>query len=158
MIKKYALTPSSWTPTQPFINLLIALRTHGPMAISGKIGCQYYTEPPRLSQNTITGLDTPYYYFPKGSTRKDNPDMHAIILIGAEKKGSQELVYFIDPMDESELSPTRKVYVSTYSTITSSMPEPLTIDTSIVIDGKVHVEPKLYGVHAPLELQASWKL
>ncbi len=152
LIEKYQLEYSSWTPEQPIDSLMKNLKEHGPMTVSGYLGPVFYLAPPRLSARKIS--DHSLHYFPKGTQRKPEfGDCHAIIVIGAEKIGDQELVYYSDPHDISDPISGRKIYAQSYNTFVSAIHQPLAIKACLLDGDSLRYFSDVYGVHAHRSLQ-----
>ncbi len=118
--KMYGLKISSWHPSQPFKSLLEELRTKGPLAVQGAFGSPLYLCPATKLEAKVGGRDI--YGWPENSFRNSyNVSWHMILLVGAATMGCKNLVYFIDPLDESDPKHPEKqrVYVMSYKRLTS---------------------------------------
>lgn len=110
----YGLKHSKWNPKQPISELITLLNEHGPQIVGGVLGRAQY------DQNKIVELrkypDCILYGFKPGSySKKAEDDGHCITIVGAEVVKGQELVYYVDPVDESLVNDKRKVLVMSYS-------------------------------------------
>lgn len=117
----YGCELSSWQPDQPFSHFLKELKSHGPLMVSGRFGTSYYEEKP-TRRKIIEGRDV--YGWAAGSKRKQQyRTLHAIVIVGAEKIGERQYVYFLDPANPSkpEDVKSQKVYVMTYERFCTSI-------------------------------------
>jgi hypothetical protein len=111
MAKNYKLKFSSWMPNQSIDSLLFALKENGAIKVQGYLGKPYYNGVPRQSSNSFGSKKV--LFWPKGSYNVESSDAaHAIVIVGAKKTDSQDLVYFIDPNDSSD--EYDKVYCMSY--------------------------------------------
>lgn len=71
--------------------------------------------------------------------------------MGAEKVDHQELVYFIDPYDSSDLEMAQALYTISYTPLTSSIKAPLLIGKGKLlapnISSRIEQVKHIYGVH-----------
>jgi hypothetical protein len=153
LIVKYQLQPSSWTPYQSIDTLIQTLKNEGPMAVGGTLGLPSYKATALCSARKIASHSI--YYFPKGAERKKNGLGHVIVLIGAEKIGDQELVYYNDPNDISDPIIGKKIYTQSYKTFTSSIDKPIMAKGAVYTRGFLRETPIAYGIHAHPTLQPS---
>lgn len=110
----YGLKHSSWTPYQGINQLVSVLKEQGPQVLGGFLGKHLYS-PQKIK--LINEYDHSIVYgWEPGAFCEDQIGKiaHCIILVGANKTPKQEVVYFIDPADESQLNQKRKVYVMSY--------------------------------------------
>lgn len=119
--ERYGLDVSSWHPQQPFLDLQQSLERQGPLAVGGCFGRAHYLMEPKMMGRTIA--DRPIYFWSKSDPR--NPGRvtgHMILLVGAERVDSRELVYYLDPMDESDPHHPEKqrIYAMSYERLTAS--------------------------------------
>ncbi len=151
MMMKYQLQPSKWTPDQPIKNLIQILKNYGPMAVAGNLGISSYSSSASCSTRKIAARAI--YYFPEWSKCDEYNERHVIILIGAEKLGDCENIYYNDPNDSSCPVTGKRIYVESYKTFTAAITSPFIIKTGINAEGQLHETPEAYGVHAHPTLQ-----
>ncbi|MBA3237423.1 MAG: hypothetical protein H0T62_03615 [Parachlamydiaceae bacterium] len=113
----FNLEYSSWNPDKPITHLMDLINNKGLQVVFGNIGRPFYNSSKikvlQKNEKYITSGWSPGAYDDK------NQVGHAVILIGAQSKG-QEIVYFIDPLDESEVASPRKIYVMSYDRLCKS--------------------------------------
>jgi hypothetical protein len=110
---QYALTKSPWHPSLPVESLIQHLRAKGPHVVSGTIGQPYYKDVPHKVEE-IQGKSI--YGWKPGAETQSLSETHCVTIIGARKKGKDERVYFIDPLDGSdpEKPGQQKIYTISY--------------------------------------------
>lgn len=118
--ERYGLSISSWHPQQPFLALVQALEREGTLSVGGCFGRAHYCVEPKRMGRSFAGRDI--YFWSKTDPR--NPGRvtgHMILLVGAERVCGRELVYYIDPMDESDPAYPEKqrLYAMSYERLTS---------------------------------------
>ena len=116
----YGLQISSWHPNQPFESLVKELEKNGPLCVGGIFGRPHYKVPAEKLDKCIQGRDV-YGWSRSAPRNRSLVSGHTILLVGAEKTRVQNLVYYIDPLDESDpLCPEKqRIYVMTYGRLTS---------------------------------------
>lgn len=116
----YNMCTSSWHPNQPIEKLIIELQKRGPLLVQGTFGAQHYKVPPRKFQKQIANRDV-YGWFKEDPKNTNHVVGHAIILVGAEKTLKNQIVYYIDPDDESDPldAKKQKIYCLSYTKLTS---------------------------------------
>ncbi len=119
--QSYGLQISSWHPSQPFESFVKELEKNGPLCVGGSFGRPHYRVPAEKLDKCIQGRDV--YGWSRSAPR--NPSLvsgHTVLLVGAEKTRVQNLVFYIDPLDESDpLCPEKqRIYVMTYGRLTSA--------------------------------------
>ncbi|MGK0183585.1 MAG: hypothetical protein ACI9YB_002902 [Halioglobus sp.] len=114
-IEGYGLKESSWHPSREVDDLIEQIRESGPHKVSGKFGKMFYEEDAALQPRSCGSYNL--YAWKKGSTRKELNKTHSIVIIGASKRAPGGLVYFLDPLDESDPAKPfeRPVYVMSYN-------------------------------------------
>lgn len=119
--KLYGLTLSSWSPRHPFEHLVEELRKCSPLSIVGSFGRPHYQEPAKNLGRSIEGRAL---YGWKKSDPKIEAHItgHAILLVGAEKLGDRDFVYYIDPMDDSDPAhpENQPIYAMSYERLISA--------------------------------------
>jgi hypothetical protein len=150
MVQKYQLQPSYWTPDQPIENLIKILKEKGPMAVGGNLGKACYNVEALCSSRKIAGRSI--YYFPKGAERIKTLADHVIVLIGAEKIGEQEVIYYHDN-ESSDPVAGKRIYTQSYKTFTSSIERPFIPKFANYVAGDLVETQASYGVHAHPLLQ-----
>lgn len=96
---KMCLSPTNWTPMMTHSVLLNSLKNEGPQIAVGNLGLMFYGTPPSVK---ATLGDRKIYGWSPGAKTLDNVVMHSIVVIGAARFPNQEVVYYIDPSDESD--------------------------------------------------------
>ena len=118
--KMYNLKLSSWHPSQPIEQLITEIQNRGPLIVGGCFGTSHYAVPPRKLK--IEVADRPVYGWLKTDPKNNNHvTVHTIVLVGAQKTDKQELVFYIDPEEDSDPSSpkSQKVFCISYSRLTS---------------------------------------
>lgn len=117
------LQQSKWDPRQSFNEFLSHMSKEGPFVVEGFFGSQFYNSPPVGTREAVENRRI--FGWPKGS-RLSHQDYkgssaHVILLVGAQKLPSKNVVYFIDPNDISdpEHPEKQKIYAMTYETLTN---------------------------------------
>lgn len=120
LARLYALKVSTWHPTQNITALIEELQAHGPLTMLGSFGIPAYLEPPIKLNFKIEDREV---YGWKKSVDKVGIEVtgHAILVVGAEKTDTKELVYYIDPIDESdpEYPEKQRIFAMTYKSLIS---------------------------------------
>jgi len=119
-IKKYGLEISSWSPQQPIEKLIAELESRGPLGIGGYFGISHYANPPKKLERKIEGRGI--YGWAKNAPKHVDPvNGHMILIVAAEKTPQKQLVYYIDPIDDSDPNDPSKqrIFVTNYSSLTS---------------------------------------
>lgn len=117
----YHLEISSWHPKESIEHLIAELQKNGPLIVGGCFGALHYSVPPRKLGKQIEGRAV--YGWIKTDPKNTNPVTgHSILLVGAEKTSTRELVYYIDPEDSSDPSDPEKqrIYCMSYERLTSA--------------------------------------
>lgn len=109
---------STWDPKQPFECLVEELKKNGPLRVLGFFGRGATHLPPKKTNWKVDNRDV-YSWLP--SERKHAPFAHSVLLIGAEKFPTRNIVYYIDPNDTSDPShpEKQKIYAMSYETLTN---------------------------------------
>ncbi len=117
--EQFRFGTSEWTPLSDVDTLINEIEEHGPLAIYGFFGTSYYPKDALLvMERRLEGHQI--YYWTKNSRKKEICEpSHAVLLVGAEKIGSQQLVYFIDPNNASDPAhpETQRIYCMSYKTL-----------------------------------------
>ncbi|MGB7978603.1 MAG: hypothetical protein WCF19_05530 [Chlamydiales bacterium] len=119
--ERYNMQVSSWRPCQLIGHLITELQERGPLIVEGCFGDSYYNVPATNLNTQIKGRAV-YGWLKKDSKSSRPVTGHTILLVGAEKNGRQELVYYIDPNDESDPSHPEKqrIFCMSYTRLTSA--------------------------------------
>lgn len=120
--EKYGLKIAEWKPTQPFEDLIASLKEHGPHYVQATMGSRLYTIPPfclkdKIGERNIWG-------WKPGSPKQEREHFGtSLLLVGAQKKGVSEVVYFIDSEDASDPKDveTQKIYAVSYKTLKANL-------------------------------------
>jgi hypothetical protein len=112
---------SSWHPSQPIGHLIAELQKRGPLVVGGCFGALHYAVPARNLGKQI-GERAVYGWIKTDPKNKNHVTGHVILLVGAENTSTRELVYYIDPIDESDPShpEKRRIYCMSYERLTSA--------------------------------------
>lgn len=118
---QYGLVFSSWEPNQGITGLIEALRTQGSCYVSSYCGTPFYKNEAhelneKFGKRKVYGWNKGEYF-----KTEDNNAGHAILLVGARKKGDQEYVYFIDPNDSNKINGENKIYKVSYNRFFSTL-------------------------------------
>lgn len=118
---RFKMRTSSWHPKQPIEQLIIELQKKGPLIVRGTFGALHYQVPPRKFQEQIENRDV-YGWYKKDPKNTNKVVGHVILLVGAEKTSKHEIVYYVDPEDESDPldEKKQKIYCLSYAKLTSS--------------------------------------
>lgn len=118
---------SPWHPKKSIKELIGEIQTFGPHLVIGQLGRKYYTSPPFQLATPLEGRSvfgwkpgTPKFFI---DIKNGVPEIHAIILIGAEIQDNKEYVYYLDPDDPSISNDitTQKVYKISYNNLKNSI-------------------------------------
>ncbi len=118
--KIYNMKLSTWHPQQPIEKLLSELQTRGPLIVGGCFGTSHYAVPPRKLEIQIEGKPT--YGWVKSDPKNPNRvQVHTIVIVGAQKTAKQELVFYIDPENDSDPAhpEKQKIFCMSYNRLTS---------------------------------------
>jgi hypothetical protein len=118
--RAYGLVVSDWHPKQPFESLVQELDKHGPLSVGGAFGRPHYIFPAKPLKRQIEGRQL-YGWNKDDPKREGIVTVHQILIVGAEKTEKQQLVYYIDPMDDSDPAHPEKqrIYAMSYEKLTS---------------------------------------
>ena len=118
--KRFNLQISPWNPQQPIKQLVTELEKRGPLVVGGCFGALHYAVPARDLGKKI-GERAVYGWTKTDPKNQNHVTAHTILLVGAEKTSTQELVYYIDPEDVSDpLHPEKqRIYCMSYEKLTS---------------------------------------
>lgn len=119
--RMYGIETAAWTPRSEFDVLMRMIDEKGPLAVSGCFGKPYYfDEPKKIEGKLLEGRAV--YGWSKGDLRVSTRIApHSILLVGAEMGKKGGVVYFIDPLDESDprYPEKQRVYCMSYRSLCS---------------------------------------
>lgn len=106
---RFAFTASIWNPSHSFAEFAQELIQKGPQILFGNFPPSCYKSAPeeklKLEGRAVLG-------WVKGSEEIKRPFSSSVVVVGCEKKGEQELVYYITPIDNYS-----NFYLSSYRKI-----------------------------------------
>lgn len=116
----YGLKISSWHPKQPIESLMEQLQARGPHVVSGAFGRGFYGVPPRKLNKKIEGRDV-FGWIKTDPKLQAVSSGHTMVLVGAEIRSNQGVVYYVDPDDGSDpKSPEKqRIFTMSYERLTS---------------------------------------
>jgi hypothetical protein len=86
-----------------------------------RLGEAFYAAPAK-QKGKIEG--EPIYGWDVGSQRANQPFAHTVVLVGAEKEGKSERVYFVDPdhpSDPNSSPDTRRIFAISYGNLRNNI-------------------------------------
>jgi hypothetical protein len=122
MAGEVGLMRSSWIPGDTCVPLVDELKKHGPMLILGGFGEAFYAKKATPLKAKIEGETI--YHWEVGSKRVNQPFAHAVVLIGAQKVGGTERVYFVHPdypSDPNSTTDRRRIFAISYTNLRASI-------------------------------------
>jgi hypothetical protein len=122
MAEEMGLMRSSWIPDNTCLPLVNELKRHGPMIILGNFGEAFYVTKATPLKAKIEGETI--YHWEVGSERLEQPFAHSVVLIGAQKVGKTERVYFVNPdelSDPNSPSETRRIFAISYTNLRTNI-------------------------------------
>jgi hypothetical protein len=111
---------SSYNPHMPVTTLIQILSHEGPIVVSSMLGVHAYLIEPHILKQKIGDL-TVRGWTPGAPKAEGSKIGHFITIIGAQKDGDKERVYFIDPNDSSIPGVQRKIYTVSYKTFKENL-------------------------------------
>ena len=115
---QYHLNRSAWHPSHPIERLIREISKHGPHAVNGHIGQEFYEDKPFKLTEKVEGR-TVFGWKPTAQRKSNLPSFHVVVLVGARSEKGH--VYFIDPLDGSDPKniETQIIYVMSYERLKS---------------------------------------
>lgn len=113
----YGLKTNTLDLSKNIDGLIELLKQYGPVTINGQIGRPYY--PQALEKLKKINNEIFYAFPPHSYNSNSSEEGHVIVLVGASRQGysntNQDLVYYLDPTDESRPDQPAKIYVMSYA-------------------------------------------
>lgn len=112
--------PSSWSKRSTIQQLILELRSYGPLIVPGSLGRHLYSDTTTQSADTQSVTGVTLYML---RDRKPNLDReHVVIVVGAAvlvDDASKQYVFFADPNDQSKVdgSIENKIYKISYKSL-----------------------------------------
>ncbi len=129
-VKRFKCAFSSWTPKDNFNQFYDELTGRGPLMVTGKFGLSFYIhrgnrthhpmecykqfEKPIPKVLELLGEKRKINSLPESARCTSQSNDHAIVLVGAEKEGLNNFVYYLDPAEDSSVTQGETVYRISY--------------------------------------------
>lgn len=117
--KGYGLEEINVSDMLTFDQLMRCLKRHGPIVTFGKFGHVFYNGVQPEEFPSLKIGETQVYGWKKGTPTSSATCSHAIVVIGAMKKGGKEYVYWVDPNHRSTVEHGQMALVHSWATFCS---------------------------------------